>query len=213
MPSAPKKAYAITLDGTNMAHQSIQLIVGLGNPGTEYEKTRHNAGIWFVDQLLAGTRYQLKLEKKFKGFFSQAHLFEQECMILVPTTYMNNSGEAVSAIMNFYKIPIDALLIIHDELDLPPGTVRLKQGGGHGGHNGLQSIIHHLNSNDFLRLRIGIGHPGDKDQVSDFVLTKPTRDEKEKIDDSIVKAYQVMPDIISGNMHAAMQVLHTIDAD
>ncbi len=195
-----------------MPHQ-IRLIVGLGNPGGEYENTRHNAGAWLIEQLLKNTSIALKPEKKFKGLFAKAKLFDQECFILAPTTYMNLSGESVIAVANFYKILPEEILIAHDDLDLLPGIVRLKKDGGHGGHNGLQNIIQHLKTKDFYRIRIGIGHPGNKDQVSDYVLKKPKKDELEKIEDAITRAENIMPDVMSGNLHTAMQTLHTEESE
>ncbi len=187
----------------------IRLIVGLGNPGSEYENTRHNAGAWFLEQLLQGASVTLKPEKKFKGLFAKTKLFDRECFILAPTTFMNLSGESVIAVANFYKIQPQGILIAHDDLDLAPGIARLKKDGGHGGHNGLQDIIQHLKTKDFYRMRIGIGHPGNKDLVSDYVLKKPKKDELEKIEDAITRAANVMPDVMSGNLHVAMQTLHT----
>lgn len=187
----------------------IRLIVGLGNPGAEYENTRHNAGAWFLEQLLQGTSTLLKPEKKFKGLFANTKLFDRECFILAPTTFMNLSGESIIAVANFYKILPEEILIVHDDLDLSPGIVRLKKDGGHGGHNGLQNIIQHLKTTDFYRIRIGIGHPGNKDQVSDYVLHKPKKNELEKIESAITRAANVMPDVMSGKLHQAMQTLHT----
>lgn len=187
----------------------IKLIVGIGNPGPEYENTRHNAGVWFVERLLAGHLSSLKPEKRFKGLVTKTNIVDTDCFILIPTTFMNNSGEAVSELTHFYKISPEEILIVHDDLDLPCGTVRLKQGGGHGGHNGLQNIIQHLKTPNFLRLRIGIDHPGHKDQVVDYVLKKPQREEKEKIDDAITRTLNMMPEIMAGHLQAAIQKLHS----
>jgi peptidyl-tRNA hydrolase, PTH1 family len=187
----------------------IKLIIGLGNPGKEYEQTRHNAGAWFIERLLQEANTTLKPEKKFHGLSCKTILFNQECHLLIPTTYMNLSGQAVSAIAKFYKIPPQAILVAHDDLDLAVGSLRLKQGGGHGGHNGLRDIISHLGTNDFLRLRFGIGHPGHKDRVTDHVLSKITKTDKKQIDTAIERAVDILPLILKGEMQQAMQELHT----
>ena len=187
----------------------IQLLVGLGNPGAEYESTRHNAGFWWVDQVCQQTGTKLNLEAKFFGQAGRVKLANSELWALKPTTFMNASGRAVGALAKFYKIPPEAILVVHDELDLPAGTVKLKQGGGHGGHNGLKDITAQLGTPDFWRLRLGIGHPGDKNAVSNFVLHAPTREEmhaiKENIDDSIA----ILPLIIAAKFEEAMLKLHT----
>ena len=187
----------------------IQLIVGLGNPGTEYEQTRHNAGAWFIEQLCKEYPANLKAEKKFHGLFAKIKIFNHDCYILLPTTYMNDSGQAVSAVAKFYKIEPESILVAHDDLDLPEGDIRLKQGGGHGGHNGLRSIIAHLGTNDFARMRIGINHPGDRNKVVNYVLGKAKKDEQEKIIASIDRGLKLIPEIISGDLQKAMQTLHT----
>lgn len=192
-----------------MQQSPVKLIVSLGNPGAEYELTRHNVGVWFLDRLLAGTRFELKAEKKFKGRLVKATLFDHEVFLLVPTTYMNLSGESVAALARFYKISPEEILVVHDELDLPCGFARLKQGGGHGGHNGLQNIIQHLGTPNFLRLRIGIDHPGRKDLVSDYVLSKPKSDQRNKMEDAIAEALQVVPKLLDGDIADAMQLLHS----
>ena len=151
--------------------EKIQLIVGLGNPGREYENTRHNAGAIFIAQLANTCRASWQEEKKFSGLTTQVNLNNQPVRLLLPLTYMNRSGQSVGAIANFYKIAPESILVVHDELDLAPGTARLKLGGGHGGHNGLRDIISALgNQNTFTRLRIGIGHPGNAKMVADYVL-------------------------------------------
>ena len=151
---------------------NIRLIVGLGNPGTEYEKTRHNAGYWWVDAIAAAKRASWKRETKFSGWTTRVVEGSGEFILLKPATYMNESGRSVSAVMRFYKIEPAELLVVHDELDLAPGVVKLKRGGGTGGHNGLADIVEALDTKDFWRLRIGIGHPGDKDLVADYVRHK-----------------------------------------
>ncbi len=188
----------------------IQLIVGLGNPGSDYEKTRHNAGVWFVDEVARKFKVSLRPESKFKGLtghFSNAD--NQQCRLLVPTTFMNHSGYAIQAIASFYKLPVEAILVAHDELDLPAGTIRLKQGGGHGGHNGLRDTINQLASKEFFRLRIGINHPGHKDKVVDYVLGRPSKDDSEKITQSIHDAIKILPEILVGEMQKAMKHLHS----
>src|SRR6478609_2405396 len=153
--------------------EKIQLIVGLGNPGREYENTRHNAGAIFVAQLASAYRANWQDEKKFSGMTAQISVDNQPVRLLLPLTYMNRSGQSVGALANFYKIAPENILVVHDELDLQPGTARLKLGGGHGGHNGLRDIVSALgNQNTFARLRIGIGHPGNAKMVADYVLKK-----------------------------------------
>lgn len=187
----------------------ISLIVGLGNPGASHENTRHNAGFWFVDKLVREASGNFRSESKFHAEVCKAHLNGQQCWLCKPDTYMNRSGQAVAAIAKFYKIPLDEILIVYDEIDLPPGTVRLKKGGGHGGHNGMRDVISHLGSKDFLRLRIGVGHPGHSDQVSDYVLGKPSKADRRLIDDTIDAGLAVMPLVVKGDIETAMQRLHT----
>lgn len=190
--------------------EKIQLIVGLGNPGREYENTRHNAGALFVAQLASAHRGNWQEEKKFSGLAAQITINNQPVRLLLPLTYMNRSGQSAGAIANFYKIAPENILVVHDELDLAPGTARLKLGGGHGGHNGLRDIISALgNQNTFARLRIGIGHPGDAKMVADYVLKKAPVAEFNLMEDSFVEALRVMPDVVAGNMEKAMHQLHS----
>ena len=193
--------------------QAIQLIVGLGNPGAQYIETRHNAGAWFIEQLLKQHNIQLHPEKKFKGEFAKLVLNNHEYYLLLPTTFMNLSGESVAAVANFYKIPPQAILVVHDELDLPVGTIRIKQDGGHGGHNGLRSIINTLGRTDFMRLRIGIGHPGDSRFVTDYVLHPPSKTDRGLIDTVMSKAQTILPKLLTGNLQDAMHKLHTTKID
>ena len=186
----------------------IKLIVGLGNPGPQYEATRHNAGFWWVDQVCAETSSKLNLEAKFFGHAGKLN-GASEAWLLKPTTFMNVSGRAVGAIAKFYKIAPEDILVIHDELDLPPGTTKLKKGGGHGGHNGLKDIAAQLGTPDFWRLRIGIGHPGDKSQVANFVLHAPTRDEQSLIEQNIDQSTTLLPLLLQGKFEEAMLKLHT----
>ncbi|MEH0876024.1 aminoacyl-tRNA hydrolase [Pectobacterium cacticida] len=192
---------------------SIKLIVGLANPGAEYAATRHNAGAWFVERLAVSCRQMLKEESKFFGYTSRLNLAGQDVRLLIPTTFMNLSGKAVAAMATFYRIQPDEILVAHDELDLLPGVVKLKQGGGHGGHNGLKDIISKLGNNpNFHRLRIGIGHPGDKSKVVGFVLGKPPTSEQTLIDDAIEEAVRCTEILMKEGMIKAMNRLHTFKA-
>lgn len=190
--------------------EKIQLIIGLGNPGREYENTRHNAGAIFVTQLAAHERAVWQEEKKFFGLTANVDINSHPVRLLLPSTYMNRSGQAVGAIAQFYKIAPENLLIAHDELDLQAGKARLKSGGGHGGHNGLRDIIQALgNQASFMRLRIGIGHPGQAKIVTDYVLKKAPAAEQELMQDSITKSLLVLPDVVAGNLEKAMLNLHS----
>ena len=188
---------------------AIRLIVGLGNPGREYETTRHNAGYWWLDELARLQNLSFKSEAKFHGLAARGQLHGHEMLLLKPQTFMNVSGRAVGALAQFYKIAPAEMLVVHDELDLPPGVARLKMGGGHGGHNGLKDIIAHLGSKDFWRLRLGIGHPGDRADVAGYVLNDPRREERELIDEAIQRALHVAPLIVEGKTEAAMLKLHS----
>ena len=190
---------------------SIQLIVGLGNIGPEYAHTRHNAGWWLLDELAATWGASFREDKKYYAEVAKANTPQGEVWLMKPSTYMNKSGQAVGALANFFKIPVSDLLVLHDELDIPPGHVRLKKGGGNGGHNGLKDIQAKMGSADFWRVRLGIGHPGDRNLVSGFVLNKPSRDDREAIDDAIWRTRCEINDILSGDMEAAMRVLHSND--
>jgi PTH1 family peptidyl-tRNA hydrolase len=192
---------------------SVQLIVGLGNPGLEYSQTRHNAGVWFVAALAAEHNIRLNPEAKYFGLVGRGTINGHEVRLLIPTTFMNRSGQAVSALAHFFKIPLDAILVAHDELDLPAGSIRLKTGGGHGGHNGLRDIISSSGSqNNFHRLRIGIGHPGDAKLVSNYVLTKAPRIEQDKIESAIMAAVNVSVAMVSGDLAKAMNQLNGFKA-
>ncbi len=193
---------------------AIQLIVGLGNPGRDYEDTRHNAGAWFVEALADQQRCSLQNESKFFGLTGRINLAGHDIKLLIPTTFMNLSGQSVAALATFFKIPLDAVLVAHDELDIGVGEARFKQGGGHGGHNGLRDIVSKFgNQNNFHRLRIGIGHPGSADKVTAHVLNKPTRDERIAIDASIDAALKALPLALSGQWPRAMNQLHAFKAD
>ncbi|MDE3735621.1 MULTISPECIES: aminoacyl-tRNA hydrolase [Pseudomonas] len=189
---------------------AIQLIVGLGNPGPEYDQTRHNAGALFVERLATRERVNLSLDKKYFGLVGKFSHQGRDVRLLIPTTYMNRSGQSVAALAGFFRIPPEAILVAHDELDMPPGVAKLKTGGGHGGHNGLRDIIAQLgNQNSFHRLRLGIGHPGHSSLVSGFVLSRAPRSEQELLDTSIDFALDVMPELLAGDLTRAMQKLHS----
>lgn len=186
---------------------SIQLIAGLGNPGPKYEATRHNVGFWFVDQLAHSKGAGFRHENKFHGEVCSLTLEGNKIWLLKPQTYMNHSGQAVRAIAQFYKIPAEAVLVVHDELDIPPGTLRVKQGGGHGGHNGLRDIISHIGK-EFVRLRIGIGHPGNSRDVTNYVLGRAGAAEQTDIEQALQDAAHYLPLILQGEMQKAMNHLH-----
>ena len=188
----------------------IKAIVGLGNPGPRYLETRHNVGVWLLDALAARNVVQLRPESRFHGELGELWIGGQKCRLLKPDCFMNRSGQSVLALAHYYKLLPDQLLVVHDELDLPPGTARFKSGGGHGGHNGLRDIFLGLGSRDFNRLRIGIGHPGDKNQVSDYVLTRPRSEQRESILDAIDNALRVVSEFVSGQRESAIAKLHTI---
>lgn len=188
--------------------QAIQLLVGLGNPGSQYDATRHNAGFWFADAIAKQHQAQFRFDAKFSGDYTRLSLSANTLHILKPTTYMNCSGEAVQALCHFYKIPWSACLVIHDELDLPLGCVRLKKGGGHGGHGGLRNIMQHSGNDDFYRLRVGIGHPGHKDRVTGYVLGVPPAEERQHIDHALQEALSYVPDLIEGQFDKVMNALN-----
>jgi len=192
-----------------MADHGITLIVGLGNPGPEYAETRHNAGFRFLDALLAGTGEQLRHEAKFGGDVVKISLAGRPVWLLAPMEFMNHSGRTVSRFAQFYKILSSQMLIVHDELDLSPGVVRLKVGGGTGGHNGLTDVVEKLGTPDFARLRIGIGHPGTAAQVSGYVLRKAPAPEQAMIDEAIERARDHIEVIVQGQFEKAMNALHT----
>jgi len=192
---------------------SIRLIVGLGNPGPEYEQTRHNAGFWLVDNLAnAQPGCRLQLESRFKALAGKCSIAGQDVWLLEPQTYMNRSGQSVGALARFYKINPDEVLVVHDELDILPGVAKLKKGGSSGGHNGLKDITAALGTQDYWRLRIGIGHPRNSQSqqaVADFVLHRPRREEQELIEQSIDKALRIIPLVCEGKFDVAMMQLHS----
>lgn len=186
----------------------IRLIVGLANPGKEYADTRHNAGAWFVDEVANTANINLRHEVKYHGVHGLAKIHNHSCHLLIPTTFMNNSGQCVRACMSYHKIAPDEVLIAHDDIDLPAGTIKLKFDGGDGGHNGLKDIISHLNTKKFYRLRIGVGRPTRGDVV-DYVLNNPSKADRKKIDEALAQAHDVLPLILAGETSKAMQKLHT----
>ncbi|MGB5671893.1 MAG: aminoacyl-tRNA hydrolase [Sedimenticolaceae bacterium] len=187
---------------------AIQCVVGLGNPGPKYEGTRHNAGFWFVDELARTNGAVMRAENKFSGELARIATGVGECWLLKPMTYMNHSGRAVAALCNFYRIQPSQVLVAYDELDLTPGTMRLKSGGGHGGHNGMRDVCSALGTRDFQRLRIGIGHPGHKEAVVGYVLSRPGKDEHQAIEQGIDEAMRQWGLIQSGELQKAMNALH-----
>jgi len=192
-----------------MSGNAISCVVGLGNPGPKYDDTRHNVGFWLVDRLARRYGAVMRGDNKFSGEVARIHTEAGDCWLLKPMTYMNHSGRAVSALANFYKIRPEQMLVVHDELDLAPGTIRLKKGGGHGGHNGLRDIVSALGSKDFVRARIGIGHPGHKDGVTDYVLSRPYKAEQAAIDAGLDELERHWPTVQAGDLQRAMQELHS----
>jgi peptidyl-tRNA hydrolase, PTH1 family len=191
----------------------IKLIVGLANPGPEYQNTRHNAGEWFVQELAKQQQISLTPQSKYFGHTGKVFIDNTDVHLLIPTTFMNLSGKAVGALANFYKILPEQILIAHDELDIDPGTARIKFGGSHGGHNGLRDIIQVLgNSKNFFRLRIGIGHPGHKSQVSNYVLSKPSISDRNKINEAIDESLRVIDHLAKGDLDFAQNQLHSFSA-
>ena len=190
----------------------IRLIVGLGNPGQAYEGTRHNAGAFFIAELTRRAGVTLSTEAKFFGQMARITVADKDLRLLVPSTFMNESGKSVAAAANFFRIPPDEIIIAHDELDIPPGQARFKQGGGHGGHKGLRDIIPALGGKqDFHRLRIGIGHPGHASKVSGYVLAKPSAGDRQAIDQIIDEAVDALPLLLNGDAVKAMTRLHSVD--
>jgi len=186
---------------------ALRLVVGLGNPGSEHADTRHNAGFWLAERIAALLDASFRREGRFHG--RVAHARALDLWLLEPLTYMNRSGVAVSALARFFRMEPVQVLVLHDELDLPPGSLRLKFGGGLGGHNGLKDIVAHLGTQDFWRLRIGIGHPGNREEVINYVLKPPREEEQSAIDGALDRAVSTWPMLARGEFQAAMQKLHT----
>jgi PTH1 family peptidyl-tRNA hydrolase len=191
-----------------MAGLPLRIIVGLGNPGPEHQVTRHNAGFWFVDLLARKHGGEFRDYRKYSGETARIAIAGQELMLLKPTTYMNRSGLSVRQLSDFFKIAPEEILVAHDELDLPVGGVRLKQAGGHGGHNGLRDIIAHIGEN-FWRMRLGIGHPGNKAEVIDYVLTRAPRNEEDLILEAVGTAADTVPLLLEQGAERAMTRLHS----
>ena len=190
---------------------TVSAIIGLRNPGAQYADTRHNAGAWMVEQLAKQANAVLRSEHKFLGDYARIELAAHTVHLLLPSTFMNNSGQSVSLLAKFFKLPPEQLLVAHDELDIPPGQARFKQGGGHGGHNGLRDIISALgNSRAFHRLRIGIGHPGDASRVVNYVLSAPGKSERIAMDAAIDAAIDDVPLALAGHWAKAMNHLHAV---
>jgi PTH1 family peptidyl-tRNA hydrolase len=187
----------------------IKLFVGLGNPGSEYESTRHNAGFWWVDGLAREWKLHLSMDKGYHGLVARGSVQGKTVWLLEPQTFMNLSGKSVAALARFFKIAPDEILVVHDELDVAPGEAKLKFGGGHAGHNGLRDIHGQLGTGDYWRLRIGIGHPGDKDEVANWVLKKPAPEQREQIEACVARTLQAAPALLAGEMEKATQVVHT----
>lgn len=187
---------------------AIKLIIGLQNPGATYEHTRHNAGGWLTTALAKQHHLSFKIEKKMQSELADLELNTHPCKLVLPLTFMNHSGQPTRMISQFYRIQPEEILVVHDELDLPAGCIKLKTGGGHGGHNGLRDIITQLGSTAFHRLRIGIGHPGHRDLVHQYVLSKPSVSDRQLIHDAIDRGITIMPLIVSGDLARAMNQLH-----
>jgi PTH1 family peptidyl-tRNA hydrolase len=187
----------------------IKLIVGLGNPGAEYEATRHNAGFWWLDAVAQELKVNLVPDKSYWGLVARTQVQGQTVWLLAPQTFMNLSGKSVGALAKFFKIQPDEILVAHDELDIEPGQAKLKKGGSHAGHNGLRDIHAQLGSADYWRLRIGIGHPGEKSEVVHWVLKKLSPDQRQGIEDSITRSVKALAQLLSGDMEKAMLQIHT----
>lgn len=187
----------------------IKLFVGLGNPGPEYEDTRHNAGFWWIDALARELKVQLVPERSYWGLMARTTVQGQTVWLLEPQTFMNLSGKSVGALARFFKIKPEEILVVHDELDFEPGTVKLKRGGSHGGHNGLRDIHAQLGSPDYWRLRVGIGHPGHKGEVASWVLKKPPQDQFKAIEDSVIHSLKAWPLLLAGEMEKASSQINT----
>ena len=189
---------------------TIQLVVGLGNPGPEYTKTRHNAGVWFIEELSSRYNISLRPEKKYFGLYGKGLIGNEVVHLLIPTTFMNRSGQSVAPLANFFRIPVENILVAHDELDMEPGVCKIKKGGGHGGHNGLRDIISCMaNNKEFYRLRIGIGHPGHRDRVTGHVLGKAPAIDQDKIDQAIDEASRCIDIWQKDDLKKAQNRLHS----
>lgn len=190
----------------------LTMIAGLGNPEERYERTLHNAGFWFVDELARRAGASFKYEKRFDADVCKVDIAGRDVWLVKPQSYMNLSGGPVRGMLDYYRLKVNQLLVAHDEIDLPPGVVKLKDGGGHGGHNGLRDVIQHC-GRDFLRLRLGVGHPGQKDKVTSYVLKKASSDIESAILRNVDDAADVMPLLVEDGLSAAMKKLHTKESD
>jgi peptidyl-tRNA hydrolase, PTH1 family len=191
-----------------MAGLALKLIVGLGNPGREYARTRHNAGWWFVDELAGRYRGSWRAEAREHTELARIQLENTDVWLLKPTSHMNNSGGPLATVAKFYRVSPPEILVVHDEIDLPPGIARLKKGGGHGGHNGLRDVIAHIGA-DFWRLRLGVGHPGAKELVIGSVLDRPTGSEQQAIDEALSRSLEIVPELLRSGAEKAMHKLHS----
>jgi len=187
----------------------IKLLVGLGNPGTEYEATRHNAGFWWIDTVARDLKVMLQPDRAYHGLVARTSVKGETVWLLEPQTFMNLSGKSVGALARFFKIQPQEILVVHDELDITPGEAKLKLGGSHAGHNGLRDIHAQLGTDQYWRLRIGIGHPGVKSEVANWVLKKPAPDQRTAIEDCITRTSLALPYLLSGDMVKATQMIHT----
>ena len=188
----------------------VRIIIGLGNPEARYERTLHNAGFWFADALARKFGGHFRYEKKFDAEICRVKIHGEDVWLVKPQSYMNHSGPLVRGMLDYYRLAPSELLVAHDEIDLPPGTVRLKDGGGHGGHNGIRDVIRHCGA-DFLRLRLGVGHPGEKSKVTSYVLKRGSGDVERAVEQSIDEAIEVMPKLLDNGLSAAQKQLHTRD--
>ncbi len=188
----------------------LKAIAGLGNPEQKYDKTLHNAGFWFVDAVARKYGGSFRYEKKFDADIARTRIRGEDVWLVKPQSYMNQSGQPIRGLLDYYRLRPSELLVAHDEIDLPPGTVRLKEGGGHGGHNGLRDIIRHCGA-EFLRLRLGVGHPGEKHKVTNYVLKRGSSDIEAAVERNIDDAIGVLPELVDGEINAAMKKLHTKD--
>ncbi len=186
----------------------LSLVVGLGNPGPDYEQTRHNAGFWFADALARAMGVSWQHDRNLPAELARGVLESCDLRLCKPLGYMNRSGASVAAHARYYRIPVERILVVHDDLDLPPGIIRYKEGGGHGGHNGLRDLIRHLGGNGFRRLRLGIGHPGHRDQVVNYVLQRPTAEEEARILEAVNEGVRVLSDLMAGRTQQAVQRIH-----
>jgi len=190
---------------------AIRLVVGLGNPGKEYERTRHNAGFWLVERYAQQSGVALRKDGKYQALVGR--MPNNGAWLVLPQGFMNASGHAVQMLAGFFKIPAAEILVVHDELDFSPGTAKMKLGGGIAGHNGLRDISHRLGSHDYWRLRLGIGHPGARDAVADYVLHKPSAEDRADIDEAIGRGIEILPLCLSGDLQGAMQKLHSVEKE